>query len=389
MNRVFGGEQEADAQPQEGEVQQALYDMQSQHNLASAAGRLMRLEADGSSSEQAPDLRLFVARDGGEMDFAAHVVSGATGVLLVSQRLDAAMQMGFSEGRHSVDWIMDASIGQQQGEQKGKPVLCYWSFEMSDPEEEHAMKRCILMCLRSASSQQKQEKNVPEHAMAWMDRAMEVDTDDDYEMVEDDEPDFVQEDKPRKARFGQNANIYGEDYASESSEEEEEDEEEDNFRPPDARGFSGANSHLSVGMNCDKAFVFRDEAQGSGVMGVFGYDYEERDGRLQFQHSLKLRGLDGAAFTPSKTMLHEQDNKMLMLSENAPGKVYCMDLNRGEVVEEWTAKGDMSIQSLSSRNTYAQLTGEQTLVGLGRNGVFRMDPRVNSCDKLVEEEQFT
>jgi len=34
-------------------------------------------------------------------------------------------------------------------------------------------------------------------------------------------------------------------------------------------------------------------------------------------------------------MLHQRDNQMLLLNPNAPDKIYCMDLEREKIIEEW------------------------------------------------------
>jgi len=48
-----------------------------------------------------------------------------------------------------------------------------------------------------------------------------------------------------------------------------------------------------------------------------------------------VKTLDGVQIVPKKMMLHEQDTKVLMLSDPANSKVYYMDLAKGKIVNEF------------------------------------------------------
>jgi hypothetical protein len=68
-------------------------------------------------------------------------------------------------------------------------------------------------------------------------------------------------------------------------------------------------------------------------IGVFKHDDEDQ---LRFLTKIPaVTTLDGDIFAPDATLLSRQDTKMLLLNPDQAGTVYCMDLDRGQVVEEW------------------------------------------------------
>jgi hypothetical protein len=97
--------------------------------------------------------------------------------------------------------------------------------------------------------------------------------------------------------------------------------------------------------------------------------------------------LKGENFTPKKVMLHKQDEDLLMIhpdQEKHKGKVFRMDLNRGKVVEEWTAyKDTVAVNELVPIQKYANQTPNPVFGALNRVTVFAVDPRVHSEDKIV------
>jgi hypothetical protein len=84
-------------------------------------------------------------------------------------------------------------------------------------------------------------------------------------------------------------------------------------------GSGPQNDNLAVGMRLNRTFVNR----GSQI-GVFKHD---ESGALRYLNNVPVvKDLSGAAFAPSKMMLHEEDGKMLLLNRENPGNVYEMDL---------------------------------------------------------------
>ncbi|KAK0518371.1 Vacuolar import and degradation protein 27, partial [Tilletia horrida] len=67
-----------------------------------------------------------------------------------------------------------------------------------------------------------------------------------------------------------------------------------------------------------------------------------------------------------------------------------MDLEVGKVVEEWKVSDDIQIRNAVPTSKFAQMTSEPTLIGHGRNSVFKIDPRLSGL-KLVDSQykQYT
>jgi hypothetical protein len=64
-----------------------------------------------------------------------------------------------------------------------------------------------------------------------------------------------------------------------------------------------------------------------------------------------------------------------------------MDLNRGEVVEEWKAHSDMPVNELFPQTKYAQMSSEDTIMGLNNLGFMYLDPRLPK-EKMVQAKSF-
>lgn len=138
------------------------------------------------------------------------------------------------------------------------------------------------------------------------------------------------------------------------------------------------NSNLAVGFANDRSYVVRGDK-----LGVFNND----DDNLNFQTTISnLKNLEGKKFTPEQMMLHMQDQYMIMSDKHIDGKrLYKMDLNRGKIVDEWEVDRRTPIVSYGPNNKFAQLTNEQTLTGISKNGLFKIDPRLPKS-KLVRGE---
>jgi len=129
-----------------------------------------------------------------------------------------------------------------------------------------------------------------------------------------------------------------------------------------------SNSLLSVGYSSDRSFVVR----GSQI-GVF----EPQENKLKYCSSIKkLKDSEGKIFSPSKMMLHQQDSSLLLLHPEKKDKVFRMDLNRSDVIEEWKTHEYHKVKELFPQSKYAQLSTEQTLLGLNDLGFMTLDPRL-------------
>ena len=89
-------------------------------------------------------------------------------------------------------------------------------------------------------------------------------------------------------------------------------------------------------------------------------------------------------------MLHDQDNKMVLMNPAEPNSLYAMDIERGKIIEEWKVHDNVPVHHIAPDNKFAQTTVEQTLVGASGNALFRIDPRVSGT-KMVDSQykQYT
>ncbi len=90
---------------------------------------------------------------------------------------------------------------------------------------------------------------------------------------------------------------------------------------------------------------------------------------------------DSRTRTPEKALLYQNEDSMLFL-EKEFDKIFRMDLNRGEVVEEFTTPG---INAICSDFKNAQMTPASEFLGINQRGVFKFDPRISSENKIVDK----
>ncbi|KAF2743921.1 vacuolar import and degradation protein [Sporormia fimetaria CBS 119925] len=170
-----------------------------------------------------------------------------------------------------------------------------------------------------------------------------------------------------------------EDYESadegQQSEHYDEDESDDDTEQQDK---DGVNSQLAVGYKHDRSFVVR-----GNKIGVFKHTL---DNHLQFSTTISnVKTPKGKAFNPSKVMLHAEDANLIMQNTDNPNNLYRMDLETGTVVDEWKVHDDIPVKIFAPENKFAQMSGEQTFLGLSGNALYRVDPRL-SGNKLVDDQ---
>eukprot|EP00741_Cyanophora_paradoxa_P021988 tig00021432_g21225.t1 len=186
------------------------------------------------------------------------------------------------------------------------------------------------------------------------------------------------------------------DWAKDEEEEpEEEEEEESEEETPPRRSAIRASaagrrssvrngdffdtsksSKLAVGYTHNRTVMTR-----GNQIGIF----KEEDDDLSHVATIKnLRTpLKGASFTPSKIMMYNKDQELLLLSEESNDSVFRLDLNRGEVVEEWKAGNDMAVDHVTGESKFSQMEAGGNLVGLNSTTLFKMDPRLWGTKKAV------
>lgn len=143
-------------------------------------------------------------------------------------------------------------------------------------------------------------------------------------------------------------------------------------------GDGEVNSQLAVGYKFDRSFVVRGDK-----IGVFKHT---DDDRLEFATSInRVCTPGGKKFAPSRAMLHEQDSAMVLMDPSNRHSLYRMDLEYGKVVEEWKVHEDVPVNNILPNTKTAQMTADKTLIGTSRNGIFRIDPRLDGT-KLVDSQ---
>jgi len=86
-------------------------------------------------------------------------------------------------------------------------------------------------------------------------------------------------------------------------------------------------------------------------------------------------------------MLHEEDTSLLLVNPDETSSVYRMDLERGQVVEEWKTD-ELRVSNLLPENRFAQRTGLKTFGVVNNGGMFIMDPRQRGNSKVVKSRTF-
>lgn len=140
------------------------------------------------------------------------------------------------------------------------------------------------------------------------------------------------------------------------------------------------NQMLSVGYKSDRSFVARGDSIGIFKAAQDGLELVT-EAKISYPNSSKGTG----NFKLSKMMLHQGDESLLLMNPDAPSSVFRMDLDRGEIVEEWKVHEEAKITSILPNSKYSQMTGESTFIGLNANSIFRVDPRL-AGNKRVDSE---
>jgi hypothetical protein len=201
---------------------------------------------------------------------------------------------------------------------------------------------------------------------AFNDLVIEDSKDDqrEAEAAEEDEEDEEEQEEYYETDHGQR------------SEEYDEDESEDEVETLDKDG--NVNSQLAVGAKVDRSFVVRGDK-----IGVFKHT---ADNQLEFSTSInQVATPGGKKFAPKKVMLHMEDRDMVMQNADDPNSLYRMDLEYGKIVDEWKVHDDIPVNVFAPANKFAQMSGEQTFLGLSSNALYRIDPRL-AGNKLVDTE---
>ncbi|QLL32531.1 hypothetical protein HG536_0D00530 [Torulaspora globosa] len=140
---------------------------------------------------------------------------------------------------------------------------------------------------------------------------------------------------------------------------------------------SEGNRSLTVAFKNDRSYVVR-----GNKIGVFKVDSEGLDFVAAIQD---VSDLAGNRIDPTNPMLYMEDKALVLRDGKDSEKIYKMDLERGKIVEEWETGGKNMIQ-VGPAKKFDQMTPEQTLLGVSKKGLFKLDPRLNKKDKVVQEQ---
>lgn len=175
------------------------------------------------------------------------------------------------------------------------------------------------------------------------------------------------------------------DEEEEESEEEEEEENDDDEKRQSQSASKYKNSEAADSYRHLRSFVVR----GPNI-GVF-----KRGDKPEYFDTLEdIRSKeDKAPFVPTGIMLYNHDSNLLCLrqdpNDDKSNIVYNINLERGEVVDEWTAGEFTSVLKMSPLDKYAPRTGEVVFTGMNSNALFAIDPRLSSKDKAVDVQKYT
>jgi hypothetical protein len=187
--------------------------------------------------------------------------------------------------------------------------------------------------------------------------------------------DLTMDDAPQEDEEEEDEQTQDEDDGQRSEHYDTDESEDDVDVHPDD---GNVNSQLAVGYKHDRSFVVR----GSKI-GVFKHT---PNNNLEFSTNIsKVETPKGRLFSPKKVMLHAEDSNMVLQDEANPNSLYRMDLEYGKVVDEWKVHDDIPVNTFAPETKFSQMSAAQTFLGLSRNALYRIDPRVTG-NKLVETD---
>ena len=372
-------------------------------------GDLYRIDQNDNNKEQvilcSSNIYLLLKKDSNiAYKFYLEIINQDNKILL-HQPVKHAMQLTFNKIDSSMKWIL---INQDN--------TIIWKYIYKNKDEENIMKLNLAKCTLETSTQMdfaKMVKNSTDEEFlldAYNDDHMDISDDDD----DDNNTNGFNDNKKSSKnstfaiKFAQPAELsdsddeYSESYYDSDQESEQDDlddekEQQDaiysryqnDVKKSDKNPNTAYNSLLELGKTTNRTFVFREDDQHGTMMGIFQYNPENEE-KLSYVTKLdNISDLNGNKINPSATMIHQQDDQLLLLDKNtSQHKIYAMDLHRGQIVHEYQANDYIKINNIAPIDKYAQLDTESTLLAANSNMLFRIDPRLNNQDKIVMEQSY-
>eukprot|EP01119_Soliformovum_irregulare_P020174 TRINITY_DN64_c1_g1_i2.p1 TRINITY_DN64_c1_g1~~TRINITY_DN64_c1_g1_i2.p1 ORF type:complete len:598 (-),score=213.06 TRINITY_DN64_c1_g1_i2:151-1944(-) len=281
--------------------------------------------------------------------------------LVASQPINNDMHMHFNTEYLSSIWVY--TLGSN---------VWTWSLNFPDSDVDKKFKDQFSICLFETNSERPWSK-VADGDKEWILGGF---IEEEGENKKDDIDDLMVE--------LEQLQVESEDEDEEVEEEEEEEEEEEDEVDDDDEEEEGEdgqeNTGLAVGLANDRSYVVR----GSKI-GVFKATPRNR---LKYCTSINsVKSLKGDIFSPRKIMLHNRDSDMLLLHPDDDKKIFKMDLERGQVVEEWKADGHQSVNEIFNQTKYDEMDDGKSVLGLNRLGFMYLDSRLPG-NKMVGGKRY-
>ncbi|TGO61319.1 hypothetical protein BCON_0028g00360 [Botryotinia convoluta] len=239
-----------------------------------------------------------------------------------------------------------------------------WLLRFKDQETVTRFQEGLMQALWEQLNEIKWNKSKEDEREYVLEAFQDLTMEDAPDFVEGEEEEEEEEEEVEDQDDGQRSEHY------------DSDEEDDDVVTKDDDG--NVNSQLAVGYKHDRSFVVR----GSKI-GVFKHT---PNNNLEFSTNIsKVQAPNGKLFNPKKVMLHAEDTNMILQDGNNPNSLYRMDLEYGKIVDEWKVHDDIPVNTFAPESKFSQMTGEQTFLGLSRNALYRIDPRL-AGNKLVDSE---
>ncbi|KAJ3172724.1 hypothetical protein HDU88_006054 [Geranomyces variabilis] len=290
------------------------------------------------------------------------VIKSTTDYVWVCQPIEAEMQPTFNAALKSFCW--------NYIQESTRIPLYTWSVVFQNVDDENEFKGLVTECLYEQSNKEvfrKMKQQEQDYLLRlYDDDPMDVDVREEIAAENDQEQWEEEVESPQDAPGASDA---------------EDSDDETGQQAYNAATTGSKNSQLAVGYKHERSFVVRGDK-----IGVFKHT---EDDRIKFATTINnVRAMDGVTFSPRKVMLHQEDSALLMMKPGDENKLYKMDLEVGKIVEEWKVDDHRQIEEMVPDQKYAQLTQNETLVGIGHNSIFRLDPRL-AGNKLVESQSKT
>jgi len=293
-----------------------------------------------------------LAGSGKSFDRALSVESD-DGTLLWAQRLTESMHHHFASAQKTFVWMYVPDDATD---------IVTLSLQFESSEDALSFNNTFSECLWETKQHSNIDK-LAEDDRAWI---RDGDTDTFADMAWDRDDGLSDDDR---------ADFQSDDDASEDDDNDNNVSDNSKWQP-DADGAS--NSLLSVGRAHNRAFVVR----GSRV-GVFK---QTNDDDLEYMATFSpLKNAEGKALKPHRSMLHSADTSLLLSDPTAPKSLFRLDLERGDVVEEWQTSSN--VREMLPETKHAPETDSKVLLGLNSKEFFAMDARQRG-DKCVSSRHF-